>query len=449
MSLRLKINLIMVAVISSLVLTIIGLQIDGLRRSVREEVAAANVVASQLLNRIGWVYAMEGMPTLLQFLQQLGRVRANDITLTDNDGTVLYQSPRSAYKAGRDAPEWFQALLLPSSPHQVIHLPRGQLTIEANPARAIRDGWDALVRLTAAGTAALVVINLLVFWAMGRALRPFRQIVDALHRLQAGDFNTALPPLPGKEAAEIGAAFNRMTAVLKDNIDARQRAFEAERQLSDSRELSRLIEAHVETERREIARVLHDELGQSVTAIRSLATSVARRCDHADTATAQAARVISEEAGRLYDHMHGMIPRLAPMALDQLGLADALRDLLERVEAAHPDAHIDLALSPIPDPLPDEAAMAAYRVVQEGLTNALRHGQATAVTVSVGGHPDRLDVSVQDNGHGLQGDWRQSGHFGLRWLHERVEVLGGMLTIANTPPRGARLHMVLPVEARP
>lgn len=447
MSLRLKINLIMVAVITSLVLTIIGLQIDGLRRSVREEVAAANLVAAQLLNRVGWVYAMDGMPTLVQFLQQLGRVRANDITLTDAEGTVLYQSPHSAYKAGRDAPAWFQSLLLPASARQVISLPRGQLTIEANPSRAILDGWDDLVRLAATGTAALLVINLLVFWAMGRALRPFRQIIDALHRLQAGDFSVALPPLPGKEAAEIGAAFNRMTAVLKDNIDTHRRAFEAERQLSDSRQLSRLIETHVETERREIARALHDELGQSVTAIRSLATSVARRCDQSDAATAQAARVISEEAGRLYDHMHGMIPRLAPMALDQLGLADALRDLLDRVEAAHPDARVTLAMSQIPDPLADAAALAAYRVVQEGLTNALRHGHATEVTVTVGGQQDALDVTVQDNGSGLQGDWRQSGHFGLRWLHERVESLGGKLTIANAPPQGALLHMSLPVGA--
>lgn len=449
MSLRLKINLIMVAVITSLVFTIVALQIDGLRRSVREEVAAANLVASQLLNRIGWVYAMDGLPTLVNFLQQVGRVRANDITLTDNDGTVLYQSPRSAYKAGREAPEWFQSLLLPNSARQVIGLPRGQLMIEANPSRAILDGWDDLVRLTAAGTAALLVINLLVFWAMGRALRPFRQILDGLHRLQAGDFAVSLPPLPGKEAGAIGAAFNRMTAVLKENIEARQRAFEAERLLSDSRELSRLIEAHVENERREIARALHDELGQSVTAIRSLATSVARRCDGADTPTAQAARAISDEAGRLYDHMHGMIPRLAPMALDQLGLADALRDLLDRVGAAHPEAQIALAITPIPDPLPEAAALAAYRVVQEGLTNALRHGRATAITVRVGGDEGRLDVGVRDNGSGLQSDWRASGHFGLRWLHERVEALGGSLAIGNTPPQGAELRMALPIGSHP
>ncbi|HEY1102685.1 MAG TPA: ATP-binding protein [Burkholderiaceae bacterium] len=445
MSLRLKINLIMVAVITLLVASIIALQIDGLRRSVREEVAAANVVAAQLLKRIGWVYAMDGMPTMVQFLQQLGRVRANEITLTDTAGAVLYQSPHSAYKAGREAPAWFQALLLPESSGQIISLPHGQLTIEANPSRAILDGWDDLLRLAAIGAAALLIINLLVFWAMGRALRPFRQILDGLHRLQAGDFAVSLPPLPGQEAGAIGTAFNRMTAVLQENLESRQRAFEAERLLSDSRELSRLIEAHTEAERREIARALHDELGQSVTAIRSLALSVARRCNGQDGETAQAARVISEEAGRLYDHMHGMIPRLAPMALDQLGLADALRDLVDRVEAAHPGAQFVLQISQMPDPLPDAAALAAYRVVQEGMTNALRHGHATTIHITVGGNEDTLDVCVQDNGCGLQHDWRATGHFGLRWLRERVEALDGTLAIDNTPPRGAALRMTLPI----
>lgn len=449
MSLRLKVNLIMAAAIASLVAGMIALHIEGMRRSVREEVAAANVVASQLLNRIGWLYATEGLPTLVRFLNQLGRVRANEITLTDiSTGEVLYRSPPATYKAGREAPDWFERLLLPTATRQVISLPRAQLTIEPNPSRAILDGWDDLVRLTAIGAAALLVINLLVFWAMGRAVRPFRQIVGGLQRLQAGDFDVALPPLPGREAHAIGAAFNRMTAVLKDNLAARQRAFEAERQLSDSRQLARLVEGHIEAERREIARALHDELGQSVTAIRSLATSVAQRCEGGDPQTAQAARVITEEAGRLYDQMHGMIPRLAPMSLDTLGLADALRDLVDRVAASHHQLDLQLDIDGLPADVPEALALPAYRVVQEGLTNALRHGQATAVTARARAIGRDLHVEVIDNGSGIAGDWRASGHFGLRWLNERVEALGGRLELQSDSGRTV-LSAVLPQEARP
>lgn len=445
MSLRLKINLIVGLLIALLVSTMIVLQVEGVRGSVREEVQAANVVATQVLNRTGWVYAMEGMPALVHFLQQLGRVRANEITLTAADGQVLYSSPPSPYKAGRNAPDWFAALVLPQTARQIIALPGGQLVIEADPSRAVLDGWDDLVRLAAAGALALLAVNVLVFWAMGRALRPFPQIVTGLNRLEAGDFEARLPPLPGKEAAAIGAAFNRMTSVLKDNMDTRQRAFEAERRLSDSRELAGLIEAHIEAERREIARALHDELGQSVTAIRSLAMTVARRSEAGDPQTAHAARVITEEAGRLYDHMHGLIPRLAPMALDTLGLGDALGDLMDRLRAGHAEVHFELQRIHLPDDLHGVTALAAYRVVQEGITNALRHGRASRVTATAEGRAGQLLLTVSDNGSGLSQDWRHSGHFGLRWLTERVEALGGELTVGNSAGGGVELHAALPM----
>ncbi len=449
MSLRLKINLIVAGVIALLVAAMIGLQIAGLRSSVREEVQAANRVATQLLQRIDGVYAPEGPESLLRFLQRLGRVRANDITLVDGEGRVLYRSPPFTYKQGREAPAWFSALVVPQISRQVIALPRGYLAIEAEPSRAVLDGWDDLLTLAGGGAAMLLLVNALVFWAMGRALQPFSQIVAGLNRLEAGDFGVQLPPLRGQEAAAIGGAFNRMTAVLKDHLAMHRRAYEAERRLSDSRELAGLIEGHIEAERREIARALHDELGQSVTAIRSLAMSVARRCEQTDAQAAQAARVITEEAGRLYDHMHGMIPRLAPMALDSLGLGDALDDLVERVRASQPAVAIDFEPAPLPEGLPAVPALAAYRIAQEGLTNALRHSRARRVrlAVEVAAAQDCLQIQVLDDGVGPPQDWRRPGHFGLRWLSERAEALGGELQLQARAGGGAELLARLPLGA--
>ncbi|GAC1526582.1 MAG: hypothetical protein NVS2B4_03360 [Ramlibacter sp.] len=380
MSLRLKINLIVAGLIALLVLAMIALELDSVRRSVREEVMATNRVTVQLLNRVALDYGMADSAVLVRFFRQLGRVRSNNILLTNEAGDVLYRSPPSTYKEGREAPAWFSALVLPSTSRQVLALPGGRLAIEAEPSRAVLDGWDDLVTLAAAGTGALLAVNALVFWAVGRAVRPFSTIVGGLNRLQAGDFDTSLPALPGKEAGAIGVAFNGMVAVLRENMDNRQRAFEAERRLSDSRELAGLIEGHIEAERREIARALHDELGQSVTAIRSLAMSVAMRGDGDE---ARAARMINDEAARLYDQMHGMIPRLVPMALEQLGLRHALSDLLQRMAATHPATRLELEASGLPDGLPAATALVAYRIVQEGLTNALRHGAPGHVLVRI------------------------------------------------------------------
>ena len=87
------------------------------------------------------------MRSLLHFFQQLGRVRANNITLTDEDGHVLYRSPPATYKQGREAPAWFSALVLPQPSRQVLLLPVGRLLVEAEPSRAVLDGWDDLVTL--------------------------------------------------------------------------------------------------------------------------------------------------------------------------------------------------------------------------------------------------------------------------------------------------------------
>src|SRR6202022_829788 len=104
--------------------------------------------------------------------------------------------------------------------------------------------------------------------------------------------------------------------------------------LEERRELALLIEQGVEEERRLIAHELHDEFGQSVTAIRSLATAIATQSG--EPAMSEAARLISQEAARLYDAMHGLIPRLAPLSLDTLGLAESLQSLVRDWRAPHP-----------------------------------------------------------------------------------------------------------------
>src|SRR4029079_11371547 len=136
---------------------------------------------------------------------------------------------------------------------------------------------------------------------------------------------------------------------------------------------------HIEQERRMIARELHDELGQSVTAIRSLALSIVERVKAQDAESEQAAPLIADESSRLYDAMHGLIPRLAPLVLDSFGLADALSDLAERTRRSQEGLQIELRVELREAPLSADAALALYRAAQEGITNALRHGGARRI----------------------------------------------------------------------
>jgi two-component system, NarL family, sensor histidine kinase UhpB len=448
MTLRLKINLIVGALTLLFVVAVVSLQLTNMRDSVAEETVAANRVAAQLLNRTAWLYAAQGTPAMQAFLQGVGRVRSNEITLLDASGGELYRSPPSPYKHGRDAPEWFESLISPQPSVQSIEFPDGKLVVRANASRAVLDAWDNLLQLVVGSALLLVLISLLVFWQVGRAVRPFGQIVDALNRMQSGRFDAALPALPGREAAAIGAAFNRMVGELQTHIETERRAVRAETQLSDSRELSRWIDQHVEQERHLIARELHDELGQSVIAMRSMALSIAQRLAASDPSCAQAARLIAEESSRLYDAMHGIIPRLTPLVLDSFGLAEALEDLAERTRRSHPGVVVELQIELADAALPNETALALYRAAQEGITNALAHGQAQRLALTVGAQAGRVELELRDDGRGLPPEGApRSGHYGLRWLAERVQSLSGSVQLEATQPRGVSLRVSVPLQA--
>jgi two-component system, NarL family, sensor histidine kinase UhpB len=444
MKLRTRLNLVVTGLTAIFVVVLVLDEIRNTRSSIREEIEAANLVAAQVLGRLTVIYegAGEG-PALLDLVQQLGHVRANEITLRTAGGELLYHSPPPTYKAGREAPRWFSRLLAPEPAQERFQLPAGMLlVIDAQPSRSILDAWDDLRRLVIIAVVTLAVVSGLAFWLVGRALAPFPVIVNGLERLQRGELAFRLPQLSGSEAHAIGAAFNRMAQAVQDNVRAERDAQEARTRLEERRELAQLVEQSIEEERRLIAHELHDEFGQSVTAIRSLAIAVATQSQ--EPATADTARLISAEAARLYDAMHGLIPRLAPPALDSLGLAAALEGLVADWQRRHPATRLSLRHE-LPADLGGSVTLAAYRVVQEGLLNALRHAQATRIAIAVTAAGGRLLVSVEDDGVGLPEQWSLPGRFGLRGLRERVERLGGAFGVRNVEPHGVRLTAEIPL----
>src|SRR5580698_4541396 len=448
MRLRTRLNLVVAALSAAFVIVLIAAEIEATRDSVREEIEAANRVASQLLGQLTTLYSQIGGPAMvLQFLDQLGRVRANEVYLVSGGGEVLYRSPPATYKAGREAPAWFARLLTPQSARETYQLRGGvRLVVEAQPSRALLDAWDKIVRLSVIGAMMLVVVNGLAFWSVAYLFKPIPVIADGLERLQRGDLAFRLPPLPGSEANIIGSAFNRMAAAVEDKVRAERQARDAEARLEERREMASLADQRVEEERRLIAHELHDEFGQSVTAIRSLALAIAAQGGARDPATGEAARLISDEAARLYDAMHSLIPRLAPLSLDALGLAATIENLVRDWQRRHPSIAIDVRHRLPPD-LGPGLTLAIYRVVQAGLTNALRHAQPSRVDIAVDSAAGRIHVSVADDGVGLPADWSRPGHYGLRGLADRVAQLGGTLSVDNRPTRGVLLCADIPLTA--
>ena len=446
MSLRVRINLIIGTLMGLFLIAFIYVEVDAVRRSVAEENEAQHRVALHLLNAVAGRLQGNASGELTPFLQKLGRVRGNEVALYEGDGHALYRSPPSAYKAGRDAPAWFAALVAPAEATTELPLAGATLVISANPSRAILDGWDALILLLGVSAALFVIANGLVFWLVGRALQPLAQVVEAMRKIEDGALATRLPELPGREARTMGQALNRMAEAMGERAAARVAVAQANERLAENREISRLVQVHVEEERRAIAREMHDEMAQTVTAIRSLAVTIAQHASGGDARISRAADMVAGIAGRIQDSVSRLIHRLRPPALDTLGIGDALEDLLDEWRLQQPDIAFSFHAGELPERLSEETAITAYRVAQEALTNAVRHAGARQVTMRAAARDSLLVVSVEDDGRGLPAGAEQPGHYGLRSMRERVEASGGLLILGERQGGGARVEARLPTE---
>lgn len=445
-SLRAKINAIFVALTGIVLAILTALEIDATRSSVREEMEASSRIATHLLARISQIYAMGDLENLAAFLHATGRVRANDITLYDAAGKVLHASPPSAYKPGRNAPEWYAALIMPPASPRVIPLNGARLVVAPDPSRAVLDGWDNLKQMLVAGILLFLAADLLVIWLVGRWLAPLDVIRRGLAKMAAGKHDCRLPVLSGKEADEIGRAFNRMADAVEENIQVRHASAEASARLAAQREFTQMLNCRIEEERASLARELHDELGQSLTAIRSISKSMLQHPDVKGRPIEASIQMLFDTAGAMSDAMHRMIPRLRPLQLDDMGLIDAVRDLAADFQVTHPHIRIDLHCEGAIPHLPDMLEISAYRIVQEALTNIARHAGASRVDLRMALKDNALQLRIADNGAGAAASLDRPGHYGVRGMRERAEALGGNIHFGKAKEGGLEIVVVIPVQ---
>jgi two-component system sensor histidine kinase UhpB len=452
MSLRFRINLLITCLSLVFLLGLGWVVADNLRSSIREETRAATRVTVQMLRTFAFqAEATEAdIPTrdarLEGFVKSLGRVRSNEIVIY-RGSELVYTSPPSTYKAGRSAPEWFARLVGPEVSVSEIRSRGLRIVVIPDPSRAILDAWEEIGRFAWLILGFVAALNALVYWFVGRALRPVREVVEALSQMEEGRFDARLPRYPLPELSSISNGFNRMAERLEQSLSQN-------RLLTREQEMASVIRSHLEAERKSIARELHDELGQCLTAIRSIAVSIANRTRDSAPEIHGSAHTIASVAGESYDGVHRIIHRLRPPALENAGLGDALRELVENWKARHPEVEVSLELGEGLDHAGESVVLAAFRVVQECLTNVARHSGATRVEIRAaraagGGEAGapRLELEVRDNGAGMKPPAEAAGgaRYGLVGMRERVEGLKGTLELASEPGQGLRVRAVLPL----
>ncbi|HVL70012.1 MAG TPA: sensor histidine kinase [Vicinamibacterales bacterium] len=236
-------------------------------------------------------------------------------------------------------------------------------------------------------------------------------------------------------------AILRLRRLEQRSEEERVIAEQAERRM---RELSQQLVATQEEERKHLSRELHDHVGQVLTALRMELGSIDRLRAPDDAPLARAVA----EARQLVDNMVRTVRDLAlglrPSMLDDFGLQPALewhvRDFTRRY-----GLHVDLHVTGDLQALPEQHRTCVYRVVQEALTNCVRHAAASCIRITVKGDSERLSVVVVDDGVGMNPKQRGGG-LGLRGIEERVRDLGGLFEIHSTPGVGTSLTIALPLK---
>ena len=218
--------------------------------------------------------------------------------------------------------------------------------------------------------------------------------------------------------------------------------------LEHKRQLARQLISLQESERLALARELHDELGQSCTAIR-IETAYLRHCAADDRAGLLAAAGRADDAALgLYEGVRDLLRRLRPANLDTLGLGAAVQELCEAWQRRTGiDCRFEQQGST--EALGDALDITIYRVAQEALTNVARHARATAVEVRLSRTPsDGVTLSVQDDGCGFDPSAATRG-LGLLGADERASGVGGELQVSGPPGGGTRIELRIPLPLSP
>ncbi len=348
---------------------------------------------------------------------------------------------------GKAPPPWFAtAVQMLLGSHAAISVPISLREAAAGTVSAIPDS-DAAIRLAwqhildNIGVALLmaVAIALLASLAIAHTLAPARSIVAALQRMAHGQYRASLPRFRSMELAMIGQAVG-------DLGDRLAQAMEERAALT-----RRLLEIR-DDERRALARELHDEFGQNLTAILAFANAI--EASSAQTRggddVAQDARMISQATLKIMACLRDTLNRLRHPPAEELGLEASLVSLVDSWRSQHatrPLIQLDLQ-GDLAD-VRGTVATTAYRVAQECLTNALRHSAAREIVLRIerrGGAENALLIRVEDDGGGDAASVAKSAGFGLTGIRERGAAVGGSLSIARAT-RGLSVAATIPLAA--
>ncbi|MDT8310254.1 MAG: LapD/MoxY N-terminal periplasmic domain-containing protein [Methylophaga sp.] len=357
-----------------------------------------------------------------------------------NGQPLIGQEERMAFFNKPDAPDWFIRVMEPEAVAFRRLITKGSqsfgyLVVEADPSDEVTEVWRDMQVLFILGGFFLTLILILVYMALRQGLRPLGDLADALAKLETGDFTARVDTGAAKELSPIQIRFNHMASVL-------------EKTMAENHALAGNMLTVQESERRDLARELHDELAPCLFGIRVDLAEIERIAIENKLADVEekvsSVKLITSHIQSL---VRKMLSRLRPMTLDDLGLTDALRDMLHNWRDRQPEIDWEWDFAGELNDLPDTQQVTVYRVVQECTTNCVRHAEASHVKVEVRREKENIKVMVTDDGIGLDNNLVIKG-FGLIGMRERVSALGGKIAFDTEEGLGLQVRVLIPLKGK-
>jgi len=353
--------------------------------------------------------------------------------LLDVGGRVVAASHPAPASA---PPGWFSAMLRQEiAPVRLAAPGAGGEAVELRP---VYDDdmaalWAEFLDLTLVLALALLGGAVLVFVVVGRALAPLRAVGQVLPRIGAGDYAARAPEQGPPELAALGRGVNEMAG-----------------RLAAMRERNRSLEEQILTlqdeERADIARDLHDEIGPHLFAANVDASMAATLIGAGrPEAALEQVRAITTAIGHMQRLVRDILGRLRPPQLAELGLSSAILDLVAFWSARRPDIGFETEIPDDADALPEPVQETLYRIVQESLSNAVRHGAPSRVRIAIERAGEAARIEVVNDGAPEDVAWTRG--FGLTGMSERVTAAGGSLSAGPASGGGWRVAAALPAGA--
>ncbi|MGD0961495.1 MAG: sensor histidine kinase [Methylomonas sp.] len=427
--------------ISAFAIVVLGgaIAIWRARLSVEREVDASVHLALQLITLSVADAPLFRQAEDLSHLRALQQTRHLSIQLQKPDGRlILFTGDNRPAHPEAMPPAWFIGLMRGNYPTFEQQLKSGDgkiytLLIQAQPLDEITEVWQESVVFFLSILLLTVLTFVLVNLVFNKSLQSIAVIVASLREIEAGRFQRQLPAFAIAEFDIIARAVNHLMGELHKT------------QL-ENRALTQHTLAIQEDERRLFSRELHDEFGQSLTAIKVMAVAAARQ--NTDTA-----RISAEIAG-ICDHLvmvvRSMMQQLHPLTLTELGFKTTLEETARHWAQRNPGLELHVDCEDAVDLIDKSVTIQVFRVIQECLTNVVRHAQADHVRISLelaDGADAALLLRVEDDGRGCDLESAPRG-FGLLGMQERIKSLHGQFSVASASDAGMTVSASIPLTNR-